>query len=247
MGSVPLLLPDELDLESGRGKGIEDDFAYRNNVHQASVKVRLGFLRKVYSLLFFQLLVTVVIGFVFMFYPRVRMYIHNNDWLLTVAFLSSVVILIALHIKRKESPTNFILLGLFTIVQAYTVGVLVTFFEQFVVLQALVLSIGVVGGLTLYTFQTKKDFSNIGVLLYCALCVLLIGGILQIFFGSTSFELGLSVLGAFTFSLFIIFDTQNLMRRVSPEEYIFVTINLYLDILNLFIYILRALQASRKH
>lgn len=49
-----------------------------------------------------------------------------------------------------------------TVIQAYTVGVVVTYFEQFVVLQALVLTVAVVAGLTAYTFQTKRDFSSIG-------------------------------------------------------------------------------------
>jgi FtsH-binding integral membrane protein len=37
------------------------------------------------------------------------------------------------------------------------------------------------------------------------------------------------------------------MQKLSPEEYIIATINLYLDILNLFLYILRILEASTKH
>lgn len=48
------------------------------------------------------------------------------------------------------------------------------------------------------------------------------------------------------FSLFIIYDTHMLMRRLSAEEYIFAAINLYLDILNLFLHILRILSRDRK-
>lgn len=245
MTAISLLLAEK-DVESG-GKSIENDFAYRNNVAQASVQIRLGFLRKVYSLLSIQLLVTVVCGFVFMFIPKVRFYIHNNDWLLSLSIILSVVVLIALHSKRRESPINLILLAGFTVVQAYSVAVFVTFFDQFVVLQALVLTVTVVLGLTTFTFQTKRDFSSLGTFLFAALCVLIVGGILQIFFGSTTLELFLSVGGALTFSLFIIYDTQDMMARLSPEEYILATINLYLDIINLFVYILRALETVRRH
>lgn len=245
MTAISLLLAEK-DVESG-GKSIENDFAYRNNVAQASVQIRLGFLRKVYSLLSIQLLVTVVCGFVFMFIPKVRFYIHNNDWLLSVSIILSVVVLIALHSKRRESPINLILLAAFTVVQAYSVGVFVTFFDQFVVLQALVLTVAVVFGLTTFTFQTKRDFSSFGTFLFAALCVLIVAGILQIFFGSTTLELFLSIGGALIFSLFIIYDTQDMMSRLSPEEYILATINLYLDIINLFVYILRALETVRRH
>ena len=47
--------------------------------------------------------------------------------------------------------------------------------------------------------------------------------------------------GAILFCLFIVFDTHMLMHKLSPEEYIVATINLYLDIINLFLHILRAL------
>ena len=47
----------------------------------------------------------------------------------------------------------------------------------------------------------------------------------------------------FTFRLgFIVFDTQMIMKRVSPEEYIVATIELYLDIINLFIEILKIME-----
>ena len=84
------------------------------------------------------------------------------------AFFLSIGLLIALHIKRKESPINLILLAAFTVVEAYTVGVLVTFFDQSVVIQAFFLTAAVVIGLTAFTFQvgylcyisTPNDFSE---------------------------------------------------------------------------------------
>ena len=52
-------------------------------------------------------------------------------------------------------------------------------------------------------------------------------------------------LGALVFSLFIIYDTHMIMRKLSPEEYIFAAINLYLDIINLFLHILRMMSRDR--
>ena len=49
-----------------------------------------------------------------------------------------------------------------TVVQAYTVGVVVTFYEVGVVIQAFFLTAAVVVGLTAFTFQSKKDFSGWG-------------------------------------------------------------------------------------
>lgn len=246
MSTAPLLHDDD-DVEfGGKNDGIENDFMYRNNVLNASVQIRLGFLKKVYSLLFVQLLITTIIGFTFMSVEPVKLFVQQNSWMLFLGFFLSITILLFLHVLRKETPINFILLAIFTVVQAYTVGVVVSFYDQYVVLQAFFLTVAVLAGLTAYTFQTKRDFSNIGVVLFSALFILIIGGILQIFIQSNAFDFAISVFGAFIFALFIIYDTQNLMQRVSPEEYISATIELYLDIINLFLYILKALNAARQ-
>ena len=55
----------------------------------------------------------------------------------------------------------------------------------------------------------------------------------------------LTVGGALLFCGFIIFDTHMIMHKVSTEEYIMASIELYLDFINLFLYILRILQAAR--
>nr|CAD7570867.1 unnamed protein product [Timema californicum] len=82
-------------------------------------------------------------------------------------------------------------------------------------------------------------------LLFGGLMLLMVAGIMQLFLGSSVLELVISLAGAFLFALFIVYDTQMLMKTLSPEEYILATINLYLDIVNLFLYILRALKAVR--
>jgi len=242
--SVPLMMDMEGE-ESDQGgveAGLEKDFSYNNNVAGASKHIRLGFMRKVYGLLAVQLTITTLIGAVCLFTPGVKELVQGNSWVLFPAFFLSIGLLIALHIKRKETPINLILLAAFTVVEAYTVGVLVTFFDQSVVIQAFFLTAAVVIGLTAFTFQTKRDFSNIGAALYTGLLILILGGFLQIFLGNELTDTAMAVGGALLFSLFIIYDTQMIMTRLSAEEYIMATIQLYLDIVNLFIEILKILE-----
>lgn len=52
-------------------------------------------------------------------------------------------------------------------------------------------------------------------------------------------EVLIAVGGSLLFCGFIIFDTHMMMHKLSPEEYILATVNLYLDVLNLFLYILQ--------
>ncbi|XP_049887874.1 protein lifeguard 4-like [Pectinophora gossypiella] len=246
MASIPLMYAQE-DCELGGKENIEDDFAYRNNVMSADKEIRLGFIRKVYGLLTIQLLATVAIAGVFLLCKPVQGFIHRNDWMLMIAFILSLVTLFALIAKRRDSPANLYLLAGFTVVQAYTVGVVVSFYDTFIVLQALGLTFAAVFALTVYTLNTKRDFSFVGYGLVAGLTVLIIGGLLQIFIQSSAFEIALSFTGAVLFGLFLIFDTQQMMTTLSPEEYILATINLYMDIINLFLYILRILNELNRN
>ncbi|XP_039745381.1 protein lifeguard 4-like [Pararge aegeria] len=246
MAGIPLMYAQE-DCELGGKDNIEDDFAYRNNVINADREIRLGFIRKVYGLLTIQLLATVSIAAVFLLVKPVQGFIHENNWMVFIAFILSMVTLFALIAKRKDYPANLYLLAGFTAVQAYTIGVVVSYFDTAVVLQALALTFTVVFALTLFTLNTKRDFSFIGYGLGAGLCVLIVGGILQIFLQSSAFEIALSFTGAIFFSLFLIFDTHQMMTVLSPEEYILATINLYMDILNLFLYILRILNELNRN
>lgn len=70
---------------------------------------------------------------------------------------------------------------------------------------------------------------------------------LQLFFHSDDAGLFLAGAGALVFCGFIIYDTSVLMKQLSPEEHILASINLYLDIVNLFLHILRVLDSMKKH
>ncbi|OXU28494.1 hypothetical protein TSAR_015837 [Trichomalopsis sarcophagae] len=244
----PLIL-SETDIEGG-GKeernSVQNDFAYHNNVHNAAIKIRMAFIRKVYGLLSMQLLMTVIIAGIFCLVEPVKFYVTHTGWPIMTSFFVTFGILIALHIKRRDHPSNLILLACFTLVQACTIGIVVSLYDVFLVLEALFITLTVVIALTAFTFQTKRDFSAMHAGLFSGLCVLLIGGLLQMYMQSSLMELLLCVGGAMLFSFFIIFDTQLLMKTLSPEEYILATINIYLDIINLFLYILRILAIARK-
>lgn len=234
--------------DDGKGQyAILNDFNYNNNVASANIYIRMGFLRKVYGILSAQLTVTTLVAALFMSSERVKGFVQGSPNLLFSAMILSFVMMIALFVKRRETPTNYILLGLFTLVEAYTVGVIVTFYDKFVVLEAFGLTAAVTLGLTAYTLQSKRDFSGWAAGLFAFLWVIIIAGFLQMFFHSQVVELGIAIGGAVVFSLFIIVDTSMMMHTLSPEEYILAAINLYLDILNLFLHLLRILSEMQKN
>ena len=130
-------------------------------------------------------------------------------------------------------------------------GSAVAFYRAEEVMMALGITVVLVLGLTLFALQTKIDFTACGGILFVALLSLMLFGICMWFFpNSKTVNIVYASLGAFIFSIYIIFDTQLMMGgkhkySLDPEEYIFASLNLYLDIINLFLYILSIIGNSR--
>lgn len=101
------------------------------------------------------------------------------------------------------------------------------------------------GGLTTYAWTTKKDFSWLGGMLYTGLWVLIVAGVLNLFLGSTVFQLALSSVAVILFSGYILFDTQIVLRKSNGEDAIGDALNLYLDILNIFLSMLNISSAKK--
>ena len=101
----------------------------------------------------------------------------------------------------------------------------------------------IVLGLTIFALQTKIDFTMCNGILFVLLLCLMIFGIFCGIFRSDIMNVVYASLGAVIFSCYIVVDTQLMMGgkhkySLDPEEYIFASLNLYLDIINLFMMIL---------
>ncbi|KAK2892848.1 hypothetical protein QQF64_035330 [Cirrhinus molitorella] len=226
---------------------IEDDFNYGTNVATASVHIRMDFLRKVYTILSLQIIITTGVSALFMLCNPIKNFVHESPSLVLISAIGSLILLLALAVYRHQHPINLYLLFGFTLLESLSVATAVTFYEYTIVLQAFVLTSAVFLGLTAYTFQSKRDFSKLGASLFAGLWILIIASFLRLFFYNDTMELVFAGAGALLFCGFIIFDTHLLMHKLSPEEHVLASINLYLDIVNLFIYILRILDSMKKH
>ncbi|NXF88808.1 LFG4 protein, partial [Eubucco bourcierii] len=225
---------------------IEDDFNYGSNVASSSVHIRMAFLRKVYGILSIQVLLTTVTSAVFLYSTEVQAFIREWPFLLLIAGIGALPLMVALIFCRHQHPVNLYLLFGFTLLEALTVGIAVSFYDASVVLQAFLLTTAVFLGLTAYTLQSKRDFSRFGAGLFTCLWILILSCFLRLFFYNNTVELVFAAAGALLFCGFIIYDTHLLMHKLSPEEYIVAAINLYLDIVNLFIHLLNLVQALNK-
>jgi len=208
--------------------------------------VRLAFIWKVYAILAAQLVLTMAFIGLF-FIPTVKEFARAHPWLVWVAIALTFLLIIVLAcvpgVSRK-SPQNLLLLWLLTCCIGFTLGTVTARFEAPEVLLAVGLTAAVVLALTLFAFQTRIDFTAWGGALLCVLVIFLLASLVALFFPATrTLRLVFAAIGAVIFSLFIVFDTQLLIGgnhkySLEPEEYVFAALSLYLDIVNLFLYLL---------
>ncbi|KAG6831766.1 hypothetical protein H0H92_007918 [Tricholoma furcatifolium] len=209
---------------------LPDDFKYGTTVSDSSPEIRNAFIRKVYTILLCQILATVLVGGGISQSPDVLFWIQTHVWTFYVPLFGTLVNLGVLYWKRHSHPLNLVLLSTFTLMEAFTLGVVVAFYDNAIVMQALLITLGVFIGLTLFTLQSKYDFSGMGPFLFGALIAMVMTGLVGIFipFGKTM-DLIYAIGGCLLFSGYIVYDTYIINAKLSPDEFIMGAISLYLD------------------
>jgi hypothetical protein len=227
---------------------VPDDFKFGGSVAEATLPVRMMFVRKVYSILTVQLIFTTVLSAVSFFSDSYRKWIQANQWMMWVSLFGAIGFMLLTFWKRKSYPTNLIFLAGFTGLEAYAISVITSFYESKIVLQALIFTMGIFLALTLFACQTKYDFTSWMPYLFGGLWVLILFGFMAAFFPYNSkVELGYGIVAALIFSGYILVDTQLVMRHYHVEEEIAAAISLYLDVINLFLAILRILNSQQNN
>ena len=198
---------------------------------------RLVFIKKVYSLLAMSM-GTAAVG----------AYLGSGPLLLLVApnmmlfFILQIALIFFASFAARKPGLNMVALFGFTTVSGLTLGPLLYQVGPSIAAEAFGLTAVTFAGLSMYVVYSKKDFSFMSGFLMTGLIVLVVGGLLNMFFiqsGMMHFVMsGASVL---LFSGFILYDTSNILRYYGTDEHVSATLALYLDVLNLFIALLSIL------
>ena len=111
---------------------------------------------------------------------------------------------------------------------------------------------GVFGAMSIYGYFTQNDLSRMGSFLMMALFGLIIAIVVNIFLGSSQLEWIISIVGIAIFIGLTAWDTQKIKQMAamsdgnSAEKLATIgALSLYLDFINLFLYLLRFLGNSR--
>ena len=193
--------PRATDVESGQYASFDSPLS----LGISPTSVRMGFVRKVYSILSIQLLATTLIAspFVLMDTIRVQSFIYQNQWLfyfsLAVSLLTMIVFACFPGLMRQV-PINYLLLSLFTLTEGLTVGIVSSMYTTGSVVMALALVCLVTCSLTVYATNTTKDFTKSAYPYLLAVTVVMMGaGLVLIFFPTYLGSMVYAAVGAVLF------------------------------------------------
>ncbi|TNM87079.1 hypothetical protein fugu_007309 [Takifugu bimaculatus] len=219
--------------------------------------IRRIFIRKVYAILMIQLLVTLAVVALFTFCDPVKDYIQSNPgwyWASYAVFFITYLTLSCFTAPRRQFPWNLIMLAIFTLSLSYMTGMLSSFYNTKSVVLCLGITAAVCLLVTIFSFQTKFDVTSYQGVLFIFCMVLFLSGIMLALILPFKYVPWLdtvyATLGAILFTMFLAFDTQLLMGNkrytISPEEYVFATLNIYLDIIYIFSFFLQIFGTRRE-
>lgn len=232
------------------------------NVNQSQVQVafkdlpdiekaiRFGFIKKVYGIFLFQLVLTFGIVCI-TFIDTVKLFLTTHLYIFYIVLVATVflfLILICCKKIAKKVPANYILLFVWTFLESYMLATASAYYDYKTVLSAIGITVGLAIGLTIFACVVKIDFTFCGGILCAFASIMLFFVIFGFAFNKWAYT-GYCAIGVFVYSLYLISDTQLILgsfrNKYSIDDYVFAALNLYIDIVNLFIYVLSLMGLSK--
>jgi protein lifeguard len=136
----------------------------------------------------------------------------------------------------------------FTICMAITLAIGIIGFDAQILLQACFITITITTFVTVYVIVTGSDFSSLnGPLCVILLCFIFVGSVVFLIFPpSNLIQIVYAVVGIILFVAYLLVDVSLMIHKYDEDEWMIAAIGIYLDIINLFIYILMLLEKLSK-
>jgi len=170
----------------------------------------------------------------------------------TLLFVQLGLILLSFFV-RLSGPFAWLMVGAFVLVTGATLAPVMMlysdpkYYQPGTIPMALGLTATIFLTLTAYVRYSGKDFSYLGGFLWIATIGLIVGGIALIFFPNSGINYIYSCVGALLFSGWILYDTSAVTRQYYRDNNVpAAVLMLYLDVLNLFLFLLDIVGGGRR-
>lgn len=212
-------------------------------------------MRGVYLKMFLGLIVTAAVswwvasaGAGFVYYLAQHQWVY---WGLAIVEIG-LVLGISAGLRKLSSATATFLFFLFAVVNGLTLSMIFMVYTLVSIFKTFLITAGVFGAMSVYGFFTTQDLTRIGSFLMMALWGLIILCVVNIFWANSTLEWIVSGLGVLIFIGLTAWDTQWIKRVAYQDPTMDAgrlstlgALTLYLDFVNMFIYLLRFFGATR--
>ena len=209
---------------------------------------RATLVRRTYGLVFISVIVT-ALGVAFGFtQPTLMGAVAQHPIITMLAMFAPLFMAMQ---ARRSFPRNIILTLIFTFIEGIWISPFLFMAERGnpgIVGQAGLLTLSTFGVLSLYAVMSKRDFSAWGSFFIVGLWVLIATSLINIFVGSALASLWIAAGTVLVFSGLLVFDTWRIVRsgQYGPDDYVPAAVNIYLDLLNLFLALISLLGGGRR-
>ncbi|MDO5394766.1 MAG: Bax inhibitor-1/YccA family protein [Bacteroidales bacterium] len=219
-----------------------------NNVYVQSDTRVSSVMKRVYLIMTLGLVLT---GFLAWFCAHSQAYIEFialHSWAMWAMVIAqfAIVIGVSAGINKLSTATALLLFLVFAALNGLWLVPVFYAYSKVVIAKTFFITAGVFGAMSVYGFCTNRDLSRIGSFLVMALFGLIIVSLVNIFVHSSGLDWLISIAGVLIFIGLTAWDTQQMKRiaQVAPDDSlgrlaVLGALNLYLDFINLFLFLLR--------
>ncbi len=236
-----------------------EDRNYVNYVDERDLQASLAFpalMRKVYLWMTLALVITAITAYGVATSPAAIQFILGNRIVFFGLIIAEFALVFAVGgmINRLSITTATLLFTLYSVVNGATLSIVLLAYTQESVTQVFFITAGTFAAMSAVGYLTKRDLSSVGRILFMALIGLIIATVVNIFWKNSGFMAILNYLGVLIFVGLTAYDTQKIKNmlltaedggEVGQKMALLGALTLYLDFINLFLYLLRILGKVR--
>ncbi len=211
---------------------------------------------RVYGWMSMALAMTAATAYYVAHQPQLLMAIFSSPAItVTLALLQfGLVIGLSMLLPRISFTTALVMFVAYAVVTGLFLSSIFILYTYSSIYTTFLITGGMFGVMSLYGYFTKSDLTGLGNILFMALIGLIISTVVNIFVQSSGFETLLSAFGVIIFTLLTAYDVQRIKRiamgmlaneTALSQIALFGALQLYLDFINLFLYLLRFMGRRR--
>ncbi|GIK64900.1 MAG: membrane protein [Chloroflexota bacterium] len=218
------------------------------DMRQEAVVVERSFLQRVFAWMFIGLLITAAVSLIVA--TNDSLFDAANSGLLYVAIFAElgVVLLLSFAVNRLSAGAVTALFVGYAALNGFTLSIILVYAGAETVTTAFVATACLFGALAIIGATTNMDLQGLGTYLLVGLIGLIVVSILNIFLASNAIDWLVCIAGVVIFTGLTAYDVQRISRITHGNQKmaIMAALRLYLDFINLFIYLLRIMMKLQR-